>query len=71
MALYKDFSERISAIVTKLSETQKMELASLTSIENELPILSVNAAEVYNQLLELAGPLGNRKNGILEVDSSS
>lgn len=70
MALYKDFSERISAIVSKIAEAQEMELASLSSIENELPVLSVSAAEVYNQLLELAGPLGNRKNGILEAEST-
>lgn len=71
MALYKDFSERISAIVSKIAEAQEMELASLTAIENELPVLSVSASEVYNQLLELAGPLGNRKNGVLEGDGTS
>lgn len=69
MALYKDFSERISAIISKIAEAQEMELASLTAIENELPLLSVSASEVYNQLLELAGPLGSQK--ISEADSIS
>ncbi|XP_055937546.1 serine/threonine-protein kinase SMG1-like isoform X2 [Argiope bruennichi] len=71
MAMYKEFSERISAIVSKLlAEAQDMDANSVATVEAEIPVLSVSALEIYNQLLDLAGPLGNRKHGLTEAESS-
>ncbi|GIY22261.1 hypothetical protein CDAR_374792 [Caerostris darwini] len=71
MARYKEFSEGITTIISKLlSQPQDMDPNSITAIESEIPVLSVNALEIYNQLLELAGPLGNRKHGLTEAESS-
>ncbi|XP_042907666.1 serine/threonine-protein kinase SMG1 isoform X2 [Parasteatoda tepidariorum] len=66
MALYKEFSERISSIVSSLlGDSQDLDLLSC-SVEEEIPILTVNAAEIYNQLIDLAGPIGDRKHGQME-----
>ncbi|XP_035223113.1 serine/threonine-protein kinase SMG1-like [Stegodyphus dumicola] len=71
MAFYKEFSERTSSIVSKLlAESQDMDLSSLVAVEEEIPALCVSAAEIYNQLIDLAGPLGNRQRGLTESESS-
>ncbi|GFS77770.1 hypothetical protein NPIL_425041 [Nephila pilipes] len=71
MSVYKEFSERISAIVSKLlAEAQNIDVSCVMAVEAEIPVLSVSALEIYNQLLELAGPLGNRKHGLTEAESS-
>ncbi|XP_054706809.1 serine/threonine-protein kinase SMG1-like [Uloborus diversus] len=71
MALYKEFSECISSVVSKLlTDSQEIEIASLVSVEAEIPALTVTAAEIYSQLLDLAGPLGSRKYGLPEIENS-
>ncbi|KAG8199800.1 hypothetical protein JTE90_000893 [Oedothorax gibbosus] len=62
---YREFSERLSALVSKLlANAQEAEVSSL---EREIPDLSLAAKDIYERLVSLAGPLGNRKGGVVTV----